>query len=248
MAGIEKVLPGQPFRPSASTWNRFVDKANEQPPPSQADGRSGLPPLYVKNNSGTDVARFGILGVADVQINQSDNASEFYRSILLDGESPVLATHCGKFVVCLEPVSDGQVGLCTMNGLIQVQVDMIDADDNWCDIYVAGFTKLKSYGAGSAEIIHKPAGTGDKWCLVQLGKSHGPAREYRGLIDDAGGFLTSDGTTAMDALEAVDGVPVLSQLVAVHNVFSWSGADDAQALARYNAETEEWELRMVACA
>jgi hypothetical protein len=242
---IRKVSAGAPFKPSASAWNAFADKANERPQGGGGGGGGGSR-LLVKNNSGTDVARFGILGVGGAQIAQTDNANEFYNKILLDGESPVLATHCGKFVVCLEPVSDGQVGLCTMNGLIQVQVDMIDADDNWCDIYVAGFAKLKSYGAGSAEIIHKPAGTGDKWCLVQLGKSHGPATRYRGLINDAGGF-TSAQTTAMDGLEAVDGVPVETALATVQNPFGWDGDDNVEALAEWNASQEQWELRMIAC-
>jgi hypothetical protein len=125
---------------------------------------------------------------------------------------------------------------------------MVDADDNWCDIKAATFDKLESYGAGSAEIIHKPSGTGTKWCLVQLGKSYGPAREYRGLINDTSGFVAGDATTAMDATEAVDGVPVEGvTLATVHNVFGWPGDDNAEALARYNAKTEEWELRMVAC-
>jgi len=243
---IRKVSAGAPFKPSASAWNAFADKANERPQGGGGGGGGGSR-LLVKNNSGTDVARFGILGVGGAQIAQTDNANEFYNKILLDGESPVLATHCGKFVVCLEPVSDGQVGLCTMNGLIQVQVDMIDADDNWCDIYVAGFAKLKSYGAGSAEIIHKPAGTGDKWCLVQLGKSHGPAREYTGLINDASGFAATDATTAMDVLTAVDGVPVETALATVHNYQSWPGNDNAPARARWNSGLARWDLVMVDC-
>jgi hypothetical protein len=124
---------------------------------------------------------------------------------------------------------------------------MVDADDNWCDIKAATFDKLESYGAGSAQIIHKPSGTGVKWCVVNLAQSYGPATEYRGLINDAGGFTTADATTSMDNLEAVDGVPVETSLDTVYNVFSWPGDDNAEAVARYNAKTEEWELRMVAC-
>jgi hypothetical protein len=68
------------------------------------------------------------------------------------------------------------------------------------------------------------------------------------LINDAGGFTTGDATTAMDNLEAVNGVPVETALATIYNVFSWSGADNAEAICVYNATTEEWELRMVACA
>lgn len=244
MPDIPKVMPGSAFRPSARSWNAFVDKANEPQQKPGGDSGSGLSPLRVKNNSGTDCARFGILGVADVQINQSDNATEFYNEILLDGESPVLATHCGKFVVCLEPVSDGMIGRCIMNGLVQVQVNMVDADDNWCDIKAATFDKLESYGAGSAEIIHKPAGTGVKWCLVQLGKSYGPARRYQG--QQVGALLVTDTDNVVDNLIALDGVPVETSVTA-ENRLSWSADDNGITLIERNATDEVWQMYNVEC-
>ena len=161
---------------------------------------------------------------------------------------PDIESHAGNFAVLLEPCKNGKFARCSMSGIVTVQVDITDASHDWCDVEDNEHENLTSYGAASARIVHKPSGTGVKWCLVNLAQSHGPAREYRGLINDGGGFLTSDTTTAMDALEAVDGVAIYTELETVYNVFSWSGSDDAEALARYNAETGEWELRMVACA
>lgn len=72
------------------------------------------------------------------------------------------------------------------------------------------------------------------------------ATRYRGLINDAGGF-TSAQTTAMDGLEAVDGVPVETALATVQNPFGWDGDDNVEALAEWNASQEQWELRMIVC-
>ena len=244
MPDIPKVMPGSAFRPSARSWNAFVDNANEPQQKPGGDSGSGLSPLRVKNNSGTDVDRFGILGVGGVQIEQTDNETEFYNNILLDGESPVLATHCGKFVVCFEPIKDGEVGKCIMSGLIQVQVNIVDADDNWCDIKAATFDKLESYGAGSAQIIHKPAGTGVKWCLVNLAQSYGPATRYRG--EQVGPLLGADIDNVVDTLIALDGVPVETSVTAL-NIMSWAADDNAPTNIEYNATEDAWEMYQVEC-
>ena len=76
------------------------------------------------------------------------------------------------------------------------------------------------------------------------------ATRYRGLINDGGGFAITDSTTAMDNLVAIDGLAYETELATVHNVMSWSGSDNAVAIAEYTvgASGGRWELRMVACA
>ena len=184
-----------------------------------------------------------MLGVDGMQIPQATNENEFYNNILLDGVSPVLADHCGKFVVCVDPIKDGRIGECIMSGLIQVQVDMIDADDNWCDVK-ASSANLSSYGAGSAQIIHKPAGTGVQWCLVQLGKSYGPATRYRG--QQVGALLVTDANNFVDNLIALDGVPVETSVTA-DNTMNWASNDNAPTFIEWNAESEVWQMYQVEC-
>jgi len=240
---VKKVVAGTRFRPSARAWNAFADKANELTPSMSSSSSIGKR-LLVLNNSGTDCNRFGILGVDGMQIPQATNENEFYNNILLDGVSPVLADHCGKFVVCVDPIKDGRIGECIMSGLIQVQVNMVDADDNWCDIKAATFDKLESYGAGSAQIIHKPSGTGVKWCVVQLGKSYGPAMRYRG--QQVGALVVSDASNVVDNLIALDGVPVETSVTA-DNVLNWDADDNAPTYIEYNAASEVWEMYNVEC-
>ena len=239
----KKVIPGQPFQPRASEWNEFVDSTRRKPR-QLFSNQLGKGP-YVENLSGSDLDKGDVLGISGVTYAFADNEEEFAESITFTGVTPVVATHAGKFVVLLEACLDTHFARCITTGVVQVQVDMFDADDNWCDVKASN-AELSSYGAGSAQIIHKPSGTGVKWCVVQLGKSYGPAREYTGLINDAGGFAESDGTTAMDGLEAVDGVPVETSLSSIANVHGWAGDDNAEARTRWSA-TQGWELVMVDC-
>jgi len=243
----EKVLPGQLFKPKAATWNRFVDATRDKRT-QPIDARSQTAEVYVENRSGSDLARFAALGIDGVTIPHANNSDEFFRHIVLEGSTPTFASdHVGKFVVLLEPAKNNGFARCAMSGLVQVQVNVTDADHEWCDVANSDNAKLTSYGAGSARIVHKPSGTGTKWCVVNLAQSYGPAREYTGLINDASGFATTDATTAMDGLEAVDGVPVLTALATVQNIHGWAGDDNAEARARYNHELKRWELVMVDC-
>lgn len=73
------------------------------------------------------------------------------------------------------------------------------------------------------------------------------ATEYTGLINDASGFAAIDATTAMDGLEAVNGLAAETALATVHNVHGWPGDDNAEARARWSGEQQRWELVMVDC-
>jgi hypothetical protein len=120
---------------------------------------------------------------------------------------------------------------------------MIDADDNWCDVKASN-AELSSYGAGSAQILHKPSGTGVKWCVVQLGKSYGPAMRYRG--QQVGALVVSDASNVVDNLIALDGVPVETSVTA-DNVLNWDADDNAPTYIEYNAASEVWEMYNVEC-
>lgn len=76
---------------------------------------------------------------------------------------------------------------------------------------------------------------------------HYMTTRYRGLINDASGFATSDPTTAMDGLIALNGMGDETSLATVYNIHGWAGDDNANARAEWNAEDGQWELYMVDC-
>ena len=237
-----KVIAGQPFQPRASEWNEFVDSTRRKPRRSFSNNQLGTGP-YVENLSGSDLDKGDVLGISGVTYAFADNEEEFAESITFTGVTPVVATHAGKFVVLLESCLDTHFARCITTGVVQVQVDMIDADDDWCDVKASN-ANLSSYGAGSAQIIHKPSGTGVKWCVVQLGKSYGPARRYQG--QQVGALLVTDTDNVVDNLIALDGVPVETSVTA-ENRLSWSADDNGITLIERNATDEVWQMYNVEC-
>jgi len=239
---------GEPISISADLFNDLQDIARlwrggllSQTPGSKATGR----PLRIRNDSGGDLDRFDVLGIDGVVFNESDNSNEFKANPTMKGSTPTFASdHVGNFAVLLEPCKDGKFARCTISGHCVVQVDMIDADDDWCDVKTATDANLSSYGAGSARILHKPSGTGVKWCLVNLAQSYGPARRYRG--QQVGALLITDTDNVVDNLIALDGVPVETSVTA-ENRLSWSADDNGITLIERNATDEVWQMYNVEC-
>ena len=188
-----RVLPGDKTLPAAALNAAFAAAGR------QTGGGAGSAPrgtVYVQNNSGTLVERFGVLGVDGVVVDHATNDAEFLNRVMLDGNEPAIETHRGNFVVCLEPIDDGKVGRCAVVGLVQVQVDVVNELDEYADIKDADLAKLQSSAAGSARIIWKETGTGTKWALVAMGEPGGPLRlRVHTVSDDHLVCHSWDGTT-----------------------------------------------------
>jgi len=243
----EQKQPGQPFSFGARFYNDLVSLVKEWK--SGRLGRrsantQGQRQLRIRNDSGGDLDQFSVLGITGVVFEQSDNSNEFKSNPTLKGTTPVLATDAGKFAVLIEPCKDGKFARCIVDGVTTALVDIIDTDDEYCDIADAQSDTLTSYGLASARIIHKPSGIGDKWCVIQLGVRHGPATRYRG--QQVGALLISDANNVVDNLVALDGVPVETS-VTVDNVLNWSADDNAPTYIEYNAAGEVWEMYNVEC-
>ena len=239
--------PGQPLTFPARLYNDLVALRDAwklgRLGLSQRDLNRGKGQL-IRNDSGGDLDQFSVLGITGVVFEQSDNAAEFKSNPTLKGTTPVLATDAGKFAVLIEPCKDGKFARCIVDGVTTALVDIIDTDDEYCDIADAQSDTLTSYGLASARIIHKPSGIGDKWCVIQLGVRHGPATRYRG--QQVGALLISDANNVVDNLVALDGVPVETS-VTVDNVLNWSADDNAPTYIEYNASDEVWEMYNVEC-
>jgi hypothetical protein len=167
--------PGRPLRIPAATWNRLLDMAQRSAnelgagPEAALEESTGI--VLVKNNSGADVDRFGVLGIDGVVFTPSDNLVEFKRQVAIKGITPAAATHEGTFVVLAEPLKSGAVGRAYAAGVCHVQIDVTDAAHTRADVKDSDRAKLasKSDDEGSARILWKESGTGTKWATVMLG-------------------------------------------------------------------------------
>lgn len=175
MSQFPYITPGDPPPRSARTWNAVMDAArvNQATPMAQ-----GFPPqvldfdtsiVLVKNNSGADVNRFGILGIDGPIITKTDNEQEFKRQVAVKGIAPAAGTHEGLFVVTLEPIKSGKIGRSVIDGVIQCQVDLKSTSDGFAEILNGDSAKLVSVSGGSARILYSgESGTGVKDCVVRL--------------------------------------------------------------------------------
>jgi hypothetical protein len=176
---FKRVRQGDSMQIPAAAWNACLDAAEAHKRGEQSPF-VGVPQEFrqadivlVKNSSGSDVSRFGILGISGVIITPAANLSQFQNKNAFTGVTPTVASHSGKFVICLDAIKNGQIGRAWVSGVSAVQIDITDTSHKFCDVKDSDRTKLSSSNSGSARIVYSPGGTGTKWCGVRLGDGAG---------------------------------------------------------------------------
>jgi hypothetical protein len=176
-----RVQSGQPLRIAADAWNEMLQVARDHRASNAlaAGGIAGAVRdadiVLVKNEAGTDVPRFGVLGIAGVIFTAAESLSEFQARIAFRGVEPALPDHRGRFVVCLEPIADGKIGRAWVSGVCAVKVQGANVSAlQYCDPIDGSFDTLQAADHGSARILHRdPTGEGIggqiRWCVVRLG-------------------------------------------------------------------------------
>ncbi len=154
MSKLKKVLPGQPLKISATTYNLFVDAANDylQRRLRLGGGASGFQRpagiISVKNNSGFDQSRFAVLGLDEPIYSPTDNEIEFKNNPSMKAVAPTLS-HYGRFVVLQEPLAIGVIGRGMVTGITPMRIEWIApnlvgselwSDANWALVAVGGGT------------------------------------------------------------------------------------------------------------
>jgi len=172
---MKKVQPGDRMNIPAETFNTFIDAARAMKARQQDRGqgaRDAFPQATIvlcKNNSGTDRARFDVLGVDAPIIALADNAAEFKRRPTTAGSTPSVADHYGRFVILQEPVAEGKIGRACVSGITIAKVHVAAEWHIRADVRQDDATCLQSDTHGSAMILWKESGTGLKWAVVKIG-------------------------------------------------------------------------------
>lgn len=176
MPELRKVKPGDPAVIPAETFNVILDSARDflerqrsvkaRPPSFASDPCI----VWVRNDSGEDVGRFGVLGI-DAPIfdpTDADALPAFHERVLISG---VLPAESGRFVITMEPIADGAWGRAWISGTCLVKV-VADGDTSAADI-AAGETGYLSGGSGAAQVLWRAAGSGEQWAIVRIGGGGG---------------------------------------------------------------------------
>lgn len=199
----KQVKPGDPLKVAAADWNDFVQASNYV---KQIAGDGGVRTgesltdpnvVMVKNASGGDLTRFGVLEITGIVFTPTDNPDGFKFSPILSGVTPT-GDSKARFVICPEPIKSGELGSAVMSGITVALLDVVDANHAFADTDSGVNVKLQTGGSGAAEIIYKEGGTGDKWAVVRLGISAGGAH-----------VSPKDATYAGEHTEAIRGAGVV---------------------------------------
>ncbi len=175
--GLQKVRPGDRMAFPASTFNAFVDAARAHRDREQDRGRQLRPALdragvvWIKNTTGGALERFHVVGL-DGPIFDPPEAA-FFNQIGFDGVTPDVDAHTGLFAVLLEPLASGEIGLGMVSGVVPVQLNVIDEDDEFADVNDGDATMLTTGDSGAVHILYKEGGTGTKWGVVRIGNPTG---------------------------------------------------------------------------
>lgn len=173
MAGdhFRKRQSGDPFVMKAPLYNALIDAA-QQTKQHRHDTQRDFQPEHrsstivpIRNSSGADRARGGLLGIAGPIIGPADNFDEFLQRIALEGTAPTLA-HVGRWAVLLEPLPAGAIGRAVVSGLAIGLVTIRNAQHQYVEIGTSG--QLESGDAGSARIVWAAGVTGTQWAVINI--------------------------------------------------------------------------------
>jgi hypothetical protein len=201
---LKKVKPGDPLKIPASTFNTFIDTARDFRARQQATSQQPRPGVkrdavvYVRNNSGADRGRFDVLGINTPVFTPSDALEAFQGGPALAGVTPT-AAHGGRFMVMLTPTANGAIGTAMIDGVCAVKVNVTDEAHAFADVADGQAGYLASGSSGSAAILWKESGTGQKWAIVRLGNAVGDTSPSDSYWMAVTGFGTiSDGWDSID--------------------------------------------------
>lgn len=181
---------------SASTWNDLLSLLDHrdanglwlgstQQQPAARMNRPGV--VYIRNNTGSNLSQFSIVGIGGPAIDSNVTYGEFQREVILSATTPG-ATHYGKFAVTIDAIPVGECGLACVSGVVQCKVDLDEEAHRYADLEVGNVGALVSRQSGSAEILWRLAETGDgTWCIVRLGNSRYAVRKATASASIAAG-------------------------------------------------------------
>lgn len=176
---LKRVLPGEPFAPSAASWNAMLDAARKiaemDASAGRALGASRSPAtVQVKNTTATAFETGHIVGLGAPLFTPTDNLGEFMFRPTILGAVPTLASHEGQWGVCAEQIPAGKIGSVIVGGVAAARVNVTagTASLNGVEVKDSDATQLSLVAGGSARVLWRESGTsGTKWALIRFGAS-----------------------------------------------------------------------------
>src|SRR3989304_1308456 len=117
----KQVTSGEKLRFSARTYNdmnQLIESNRMGGLSMQAQTlRSNNDFVFVKNNSGVAVNRYGILGISGIVFDPQTALPAFTSKVVFTGTVPAEAQD-GRFLICAEPIQTGAMGRAWADGIV----------------------------------------------------------------------------------------------------------------------------------
>ena len=175
---FKKVRSGDKLRIPATTYNAFIDTTmelrrrgqNTTSESSPSFRQSGI--IKVKNCTGQNRKRFDVLGISDPIFLPRQNENSFKNHVMFDGVVPVGPNHKGKFVILLEPLKAGAIGMACIDGVCPAKISTQSNNLKYADIKNNDASMLAADESGGAQVLWLDSATqsgGSKWAIVRIG-------------------------------------------------------------------------------
>lgn len=185
---LRKVSTGDPLRIPAAAWNAMVDAAEAHRSgllDRGADGERG-PLLHartvpVRNDSGVDCPRHGILGIDSPVFAPEVGAAVPPEGLLQLALRGTLPATPGRFAVAAGPIAVGDTGRGVVAGVTVARVYVLDESHRCADVPAIETSDsssgsgvdpstlvLHSCDGGAASILWVEQGLGPRWAIVDV--------------------------------------------------------------------------------
>lgn len=170
---LKRVLPGEPFAPSAAAWNAMIESARKIAQMESASQRSlsgGAAPglIRVKNSTGAARDAGDIVGFGATLFTPTDNLDEFRFRPTVVSALPTRAAHSGKFGVLVDAIPSGGIGYAQVSGIAACRVDSQSTTvlPDCVEVKNSDATQLSLVSDGFARVLWRESGTGTRRALI----------------------------------------------------------------------------------
>jgi hypothetical protein len=157
---------------TASAWNALMDMLDERLR-SQQGANVGTSDtirrdcmVEVRNDTGTDLDEWQVVGLGAVTTPPSELELEFIERHVLIAELPS-STHTSKFAVLQEAIPDGEIGRALVCGITIARVDVDDIEDERASVK-SGVHRFESGASGPCRILYVEQDGDNQLALVLI--------------------------------------------------------------------------------
>lgn len=166
-----RVSAGDALRIPAPTWNQLVAGLEH------GEGNGAVPSrayrqtvtCLIRNDTGTLIPRFGVVGLGDPVFDPDTDETEFLRRVLFKGELATDGDYELRWGIAVRPIVSGECGEVIIQGLTYCLLDASDSVESAGPASDGDVEALVAADCGLARVLWRESGTGPTWAIVVLG-------------------------------------------------------------------------------